>query len=105
MPILKVTITEEIEVPEGYEVLTAPITGIATGIRLPSGKFVKPWINWELFSDSDGEGDSEGDIYENELNELGIFTGLDMTRNIEVVDEEAGADVDIAVDAPAAKTE
>jgi hypothetical protein len=97
MPIIEVSAIEEVSIPEGSEIVLAP-TGVVAGIRLPNGEFLKPWINWELFANSDEGGDAIGDLDENELNLRDIHTGLDFERIIAVKDG------DVSVDARAVKS-
>lgn len=97
MPIIEVTAIEEVEIPEGSEIILAE-TGVVAGIRLPNGGFLKPWINWEQFESSDDNQDALGDLDESELNALDVYTGLDFERLIKV---NSG---DVPVDASAVKS-
>ena len=97
MPIIEVTTVEEVMIPEGSEIVLAE-TGVVAGIRLPNGEFLKPWINWELFANSDENEDAIGDLDESELNERDVYTGLDFTRNITVNEG------DVLIDAGAVKS-
>lgn len=91
MNILEVTATEEITVPEGSVIVLAP-TGIPSGIRLPNGEFLKPWIKWELFPDASGDNDAIGDLTDDELIERDVHTGLDFEREISVTEGNVPVD-------------
>lgn len=83
MPMLTVTVSEEIEVPEGSLVVLAP-TGVVSAIRLPDGTEIKPWITYETGADTDMPKDLSFD----ELTEMDVHTGLDYTRTVEGEIEE-----------------
>lgn len=97
MPIIEVTAVEEVMIPEGSEIVLAE-TGVVAGIRLPNGEFLKPWINWELFTSSDDNQDAIGDLDEDELNQRDVHTGLDFERTISVNEG------DVPIDASAVKS-
>lgn len=78
MPILTVTVSEDIEVPEGSVVVLAP-TGVVSSIRLPDGTEVKPWITYETGADTDEPKDLSFD----ELTQLGVTSGIDYIRTVE----------------------
>lgn len=91
MNILEVTATEEISVPEGSVIVLAP-TGVVSGIRLPNGQFIKPWIKWELFPDASGAQDAIGDLTDDELMARDVHAGLDFEREISVTEGNVPVD-------------
>jgi len=78
MPIIRVTVAEDVEVPEGSVVVLAP-TGVVSAIRLPDGAEIKPWITYE----TDADTDKPRDLSFEELAALGVDTGLDYSRQVE----------------------
>jgi len=78
MPIVRVTVAEDVEVPEGSVVVLAP-TGVVSAIRLPDGTEIKPWITYE----ADADTDQPRDLSFEELAALGVDTGLDYSRQVE----------------------
>lgn len=76
MPTITVTLSTTYEVPEGTVKVVAP-TGVDSGLLLPCGKFIKPWIAMEL-----QDGEFAEDIDEMELNKMGVMTALDFSREI-----------------------
>lgn len=83
MPHIRVKLADSLEIPEGAEIVLAA-TGVVSGIRLPNGEFIKPWISWELFPSSDDDVDPQGDLDEINLSKRGVFTDLDFEREVEV---------------------
>ena len=75
---LRVTMIEDVEVPDGSEIHCGP-TGMVAGFRLPSGELVRPWITYEI-EDHDGE---TRDLEQEELAALGIVDGEDGQRQVE----------------------
>jgi hypothetical protein len=67
MPKITVTVSEEMEVPEGTRVVLAP-TGIVSVLRLPDGTEIKPWLAYE----KNPNGDSPEDVESPELYDLGV---------------------------------
>lgn len=82
MQTYEVRITETISVPENCEIRYAP-SGAVSGLVLPNGKMLKPWIVFEHYDDPDG--DPVGDANFEDLVEMGIDIGLDFERDIELV--------------------
>jgi hypothetical protein len=77
---ITITLSESYEVPEGTVVVHSEKTGFITGLRLPSGEFIKPWITFE--QEVDG-GEAHRDLNGNEIMDLGIHPALDFDRAIE----------------------
>ena len=82
---LSVSVSEEIMVPEGCKIELAP-TGAVSGIRLPNGKLLKPWVTYELHDDA-ADDDPVDQTYD-DLCALGVMSGLEYRREVEVL--EAG---------------
>ncbi|AXK44010.1 hypothetical protein [Erythrobacter aureus] len=100
MPQIKVSITETIEVPEGFDIQYAP-TGIAKGFAVPGVGFFKPWITLEHFEGNDDSNDAEGDMSRIDLQSVGIEQSLTFEREIEVVsDEDEGIPSSSGITAP-----
>ncbi|QAY80440.1 hypothetical protein [Sphingosinicella sp. BN140058] len=90
MPKILVTVTQEYDVPEGTEVVLAP-TGVVSGLRLPSGNFLKHHIAVEHFEGANDDEDACGDLDEIELNNMDVLT-LDGDRVVDVLSGEVHTD-------------
>jgi hypothetical protein len=77
MAMMRITVSEMVEVPDDAEILHAP-TGVVSGLRLADGRVVKPWLSYEM-----EEGDDASDLSHDEMLALGIDVGLDIERTIE----------------------
>lgn len=91
MPIVAVSVTEQVEVPEGATIVMAP-TGVISGIKLADGTFLKPWITYELYEPNTETLDPVGDAATEDLIQLEVMVGLDISRDVTVLTGDVGID-------------
>ena len=85
--LLRIEISEDIEVPEGsVSVLGRGVArnGLVRsgGIRLPSGEVIKPWITYELLTDASGR-EVCRDLSHEELEARGMEVLLDYDLTVQ----------------------
>jgi len=91
VPRITLTISEEVEVPEGTQIVLAP-TGVISGLRLPDGTFLKPCTSYEMYAPGEENGDPQGDADTVDLTALEVHVGLDYDRQIEVTEGKLETD-------------
>jgi hypothetical protein len=80
MPKIRVTVSEDVEVPEGTVIVRAP-TGVISRLRLPDGTEIKPWTVYENVA-------TEEEISHDDLMQMSVNTGLEYEITIEHDDLE-----------------
>ena len=80
MPVIRVTVSENVEVPEGTQIVLAP-TGVISRLRLPDGTEIKPWTVYENVN-------KEQDLSHDDLLQMNIDTGLEYEISIESIDAD-----------------
>ena len=81
---ITIHVSQAYTVPRGTKVLLAP-TGVISGLKLPTGEVLKPWVVLELYEDAEGKEVCE-DLSEDELNDLGVYVEIvEMDYSREVV--------------------
>jgi hypothetical protein len=79
---IKVTVSEEFDVPVGTKVVMSPNGQEVLGLQLTNGEFIKPWVKFELITDSNGK-EVMKELDCNEELDRNVIVGMDSNRTID----------------------